>query len=99
MLLKLVPPRYDWIEQSFTTVSLWRLEYMLTYIYLDLFLGKFGRDKVGHTFLAEACRISQVLGLFDTEPSYTSQAPRFVPQEKWDTVRAATAWSLFNFQL
>jgi hypothetical protein len=72
---------------------------MLTYIYPDLFLGKLGRDKAGHMFLAEACRIGQVLGLFDTEPSYTSQAPRLVSQEKWDTVRAVTAWSLFNFQL
>jgi hypothetical protein len=65
----------------------------------DLFLGKIGRDKAGHVYLVEACRMSQELGLFSSELSHASQAPPYVLQEKWSSVRAVTAWSLFNFQL
>jgi hypothetical protein len=65
----------------------------------DLVLGKLGRDKAGHVFLAEACRMSQELGLFSTPSSHPSQSPPSVPQEKWDSVRAVTAWAVFNFQL
>jgi hypothetical protein len=39
------------------------------------------------------------LGLFSLELSHASQAPPYVLQEKWNSVRAVTAWSLFNFQL
>ncbi|KAL5113393.1 hypothetical protein ACEQ8H_008737 [Pleosporales sp. CAS-2024a] len=68
-------------------------------ICLYLFLGKSGRDKSAHVFLAEACRMSEELGLFGRPSAHGSQAPFSVPQEKWELVRAVTAWSLFNFQL
>jgi hypothetical protein len=66
---------------------------------LDLVLGKHGRDKTGHIFLEEACRIGQELGLFNSKMWHASQKPSSVPQETWDRIRAVTAWSLFNFQL
>ncbi|KAF2703392.1 hypothetical protein K504DRAFT_177266 [Pleomassaria siparia CBS 279.74] len=65
---------------------------------LYMVLGKHGRDKVGHTFLVEACRIARDLGLFRVSSS-SSQRPRRVPQDKWEKTRAVTAWALFNFQL
>ncbi|KAF2022988.1 hypothetical protein EK21DRAFT_105527 [Setomelanomma holmii] len=68
-------------------------------ICLYLFLGKHGRDKAGHEFLTEACRMSQVLGLFDNEPSKALRKPIFVTQERWVLVRAVTTWTFFNFQL
>jgi hypothetical protein len=66
---------------------------------IDLFLGKHGRDKAGHEFLAEACRIGQDLGLFDSHPSHPSQPPSSPYHAKLESVRGATAWALFNFQL
>jgi hypothetical protein len=65
----------------------------------DLFLGKHGRDKAGHVFLAEACRIGQLLGMFDSRSLRTSYEPSSLHQEKWNKIRAVTAWTLFNFQL
>lgn len=65
----------------------------------DLVLGKHGQDKVGHTFLEEACRIGRALGFFSSEPASTSQCPTHVSPAKWQTVRAVTAWALFNFQI
>ena len=67
--------------------------------FTDLVLGKHGRDKVGHTFLTEACRIGCDLGLFGDQTVQASQRPLRVSQKKWDRVRAVTAWTLFNFQL
>jgi hypothetical protein len=64
-----------------------------------MFLGKIGRDKAGHVFLVEACRMGQEMGLFSSALSHAFQAPHYISQEKWDSVRAVTAWSLFNFQL
>jgi len=66
---------------------------------IDLFLGKHGRDKAGHTFLAEICQIGQEMGLFESQPSPTPPAPLNVPHAVWRNVRGATAWALFNFQL
>ncbi|KAF2191960.1 hypothetical protein K469DRAFT_555285 [Zopfia rhizophila CBS 207.26] len=66
---------------------------------LYLVLGKHGRDKVGHTFLIEACRIGRDLGLFRLLPSTSIQKPLGVPEAKWERARAVTAWALFNFQL
>jgi hypothetical protein len=66
---------------------------------LDLFLGKVGRDKCGHVFLVEACRMSEELGLFSKHSSYAKHLSASVPQDRWDVVRAVTAWALFNFQL
>jgi len=69
---------------------------------LYMVLGKHGRDKVGHSFLVEACRIAQEIGLFRVSPSTSvllHQKPYGVPAEKWERVRAVTAWALFNFQL
>jgi hypothetical protein len=66
---------------------------------LDLFLGKVGRDKSGHVFLTEACRMSEELGLFSEHSSYAEHNSPSVPERKWDVVRAVTAWALFNFQL
>lgn len=63
---------------------------------LYLVLGKHGRDKVGHTFLVEACRIGRELGLFRLTPMLK---PQGAPNDKWDRVRAVTSWALFNFQL
>jgi hypothetical protein len=65
---------------------------------LFLVLGKHGRDKVGHTFLLEACRISRTLGLFRVSHS-ALQKPSHVPEAKWEKARAVTAWAMFNFQL
>ncbi|KAF2685363.1 hypothetical protein K458DRAFT_23460 [Lentithecium fluviatile CBS 122367] len=64
---------------------------------LFMVLGKHGRDKVGHTFLLEACRIARSLGLFRLAPS-ASQKPPHVCREKWEKARAVSAWALFNFQ-
>jgi hypothetical protein len=66
---------------------------------LYMVLGKHGRDKVGHSFLVEACRIAHEIGLFRILPSTSVQKPYGVPEEKWERVRAVTAWALFNFQL
>lgn len=66
---------------------------------LYLFLGKLGRDKAAHGFLAEACRMSAELGLFGVSPSHTLYRSPSIPQDNVDHVRAVTAWSLFNFQL
>ncbi|KAH7079542.1 hypothetical protein FB567DRAFT_124351 [Paraphoma chrysanthemicola] len=68
-------------------------------ICLYLFLGKHGRDKSGHEFLVEACKISKDLGLFDAQPSHQVHKPQFASQNQWDHVRAVTAWALFSFQL
>ncbi|KAH3912744.1 hypothetical protein HBH56_118810 [Parastagonospora nodorum] len=68
-------------------------------ICLYLFLGKVGRDKSGHVFLTEACRMSEELGLFSEHSSYAEHNSPSVPERKWDVVRAVTAWALFNFQL
>lgn len=65
---------------------------------LFMVLGKHGRDKVGHTFLLEACRIARTLGLFRVSHS-ASQKPSHVSEAKWETARAVSAWALFNFQL
>ncbi|KAF2021291.1 hypothetical protein BU24DRAFT_18465 [Aaosphaeria arxii CBS 175.79] len=64
---------------------------------LYLVLGKHGRDKVGYTMLAEACRIGRDLGLF----RLTSSSPKSssVSSARWEKARAVTAWALFNFQL
>jgi hypothetical protein len=43
--------------------------------------------------------MGEELGLFSPQLSHVSQAPLHVSQEKWDSVRAVTAWALFNFQL
>jgi len=66
---------------------------------LYMVLGKHGRDKVGHCFLVEACRIASEIGLFSILPSTSVQKPYGVPEEKWERARAVTAWTLFNFQL
>ncbi|KAH7413792.1 hypothetical protein DE146DRAFT_749992 [Phaeosphaeria sp. MPI-PUGE-AT-0046c] len=66
---------------------------------LYLFLGKVGRDKAAHEFLAEACRMSYELGLFGASPLHASQRSPSILQDNLDHVRAVTAWSLFNFQL
>ncbi|KAF2826881.1 hypothetical protein CC86DRAFT_406123 [Ophiobolus disseminans] len=68
-------------------------------ICLYLFLGKHGRDKAGHVFLAEACRIGQDLGLFGSESPHATQKHSSIPMNKWSHMRAVTAWTLFNFQL
>ncbi|KAH7396357.1 hypothetical protein BKA66DRAFT_566849 [Pyrenochaeta sp. MPI-SDFR-AT-0127] len=99
-------------ETSMTTVfykearRLWDLESgkdSLTKIQagicLFLVLGKHGRDKVGHTFLLEACRMGRELGLFQVQQPNASQYTPSVPQRRLDEVRAVTAWALFNFQL
>ncbi|KAF2871303.1 hypothetical protein BDV95DRAFT_668628 [Massariosphaeria phaeospora] len=62
-------------------------------------LGKHGRDKVGHAFLVEACRIARDLGLFRLSPTAALRKSHRVPEERWEKVRAVTAWALFNFQL
>ena len=66
---------------------------------LFLVLGKHGRDKVGQTFLHEACRIARNLGLFRVSSASSHQRPEGVSDEKWTRVRSVTAWALFNFQL
>ncbi|KAF2744922.1 hypothetical protein M011DRAFT_407366 [Sporormia fimetaria CBS 119925] len=66
---------------------------------LFMVIGKHGRDKTAHGFLVEACRMGRDLGLFEGGTSPSPQRPSGVSPEKWATVRAATAWSLFNFQL
>lgn len=66
---------------------------------LYLVLGKNGRDKVGHSFLVEACRIARDLGLFRLSSSSHSQKPCGVSDERWERSRAVAAWSIFNFQL
>jgi hypothetical protein len=68
-------------------------------VMIDLFLGKHGRDKAGHEFLAEACQIGQELGLFDSHTSHTPSPPSSPHHAKLESVRGATAWALFNFQL
>jgi hypothetical protein len=60
--------------------------------------GKHGRDKVGHSFLLEACRIARSLGLFRL-PSSPAQNPSHVSFDTWAKARAVSAWALFNFQL
>lgn len=65
-------------------------------------LGKHGRDKVGHGFLVEACRIGRELELFRFSPPTHIQKPYGVPWAQWERAqksRATTAWALFNFQL
>ncbi|KAJ4377619.1 hypothetical protein N0V83_000446 [Neocucurbitaria cava] len=66
---------------------------------LFMVLGKYGRDKVGHTFLLEACRIGRDLGLFQSQPLEASWSRSSETQRKWENVRAVTAWALFNFQM
>ncbi|KAF2465245.1 uncharacterized protein BDR25DRAFT_337166 [Lindgomyces ingoldianus] len=66
---------------------------------LFVVLGKHGRDKVGYTFLVEACRIAQDLGLFTLSETTSAQKPQEVPLEKLERARTVTAWALFNFQL
>ncbi|KAF1847944.1 uncharacterized protein K460DRAFT_279354 [Cucurbitaria berberidis CBS 394.84] len=68
-------------------------------ICLFLVLGKYGRDKVGYTFLEEACRTGRDLGLFQSQAGEASWKTLNGPHERWDKVRAVTAWTLFNFQL
>ncbi|CAO2647272.1 Nn.00g081940.m01.CDS01 [Neocucurbitaria sp. VM-36] len=68
-------------------------------ICLFMVLGKYGRDKVGYTFLLEACRIGRDLGLFQSQPVGASPQLSSEAQRKWGNVRAVTAWALFNFQL
>ncbi|KAH8731934.1 hypothetical protein GQ44DRAFT_766978 [Phaeosphaeriaceae sp. PMI808] len=88
-------------------IRLWKLEdgiSSLTNIHaalcLYLVLGKIGRDNAGHLFLVDACRMSQELGLFRSKTwQSSSPKPLHVPQEKWNTMEAATAWAVFNFQL
>ncbi|KAF2788826.1 hypothetical protein K505DRAFT_254615 [Melanomma pulvis-pyrius CBS 109.77] len=57
-------------------------------------LGKHGRDKVGHTFLVEACRIARHLDLFRVLPSTSIQRPQGITEAKWERSRAVTAWAL-----
>jgi hypothetical protein len=64
-----------------------------------MILGKFGRDKVGHTFLTEACRMARDMGLFRLGPCPAWQKPKGVSWEKWERARGVTTWALFNFQL
>ncbi|KAF2113856.1 hypothetical protein BDV96DRAFT_118510 [Lophiotrema nucula] len=66
---------------------------------LWLVLGKHGRDKVGHTFLLEACRIARELNLFRLLPPNVLPKPSTVSLTKTERVRSVTAWALFNFQL
>jgi hypothetical protein len=76
--------------------SLTRLQAALL---LFLVLGKHGRDKVGHMFLGEACRVGHHIGLFRFSSSSSTQRPPGVSEATWERARAVTAWALFNFQL
>lgn len=82
-----------------STLTHFLASYNFTDEQLDLFLGKVGRDKSGHVFLTEACRMSEELGLFSEYSQYAEHNSPSVPERKWDVVRAVTAWALFNFQL
>lgn len=66
---------------------------------LFLVLGKHGRDKIGHTYLLEACRMGRDLGFFDESPTLTNHMPLEANDVEWVHVRAVTAWALFNFQI
>ncbi|KAF2269450.1 hypothetical protein CC78DRAFT_575010 [Lojkania enalia] len=66
---------------------------------LFLILGKHGRDKVGHMFLAEGCRMALDLGLFRVLPAASTAHAQEAPRKKLERVRAVTAWALFNFQI
>lgn len=68
-------------------------------ICLFLVLGKHGRDKVGYTFLVEACKIAGNMNLFASGFHPAGQSASRVSQNSWERVRAVTAWALFNFQL
>ncbi|KAF2851922.1 hypothetical protein T440DRAFT_516896 [Plenodomus tracheiphilus IPT5] len=68
-------------------------------ICLFLVLGKHGRDKVGYTFLAEACQIAHRMDLFAIESPSASQSTSHASQTNWQRVQGVTAWALFNFQL
>ncbi|KAH7135056.1 hypothetical protein B0J11DRAFT_575675 [Dendryphion nanum] len=64
---------------------------------LFLVLGKHGRDKVGHSFLVEACRIARDLGLFRVASSSSQIKPQGVSFVKWTRVRAVTATMSFVY--
>ncbi|KAF2728171.1 hypothetical protein EJ04DRAFT_109897 [Polyplosphaeria fusca] len=65
---------------------------------LFMVLGKHGRDKVGHVFLLEACRMARELGLFRLGHA-SAPASQTTSSKKMGKVRCVTAWALFNFQL
>ncbi|KAF3009503.1 hypothetical protein E8E13_003784 [Curvularia kusanoi] len=64
-----------------------------------LVLAKYGRDREGHKFLAEACKSAQKLGLFDFESPYNKATPTHISADRWNRARAVTAWAVYNFQL
>jgi hypothetical protein len=65
-------------------------------------LGKIGRDKVGHFYLAEACDLGQYFGMHGPEGGVSlayTRKPNGIPSDQWLAAVGVTAWSLFNFQL
>jgi hypothetical protein len=66
---------------------------------LYMVLGKNGRDKAGHTYLVDACRMARDLGLSCLSTSTQLLKPFEVSDGRWERARAVTAWALFNFQL
>jgi hypothetical protein len=67
---------------------------------LYLILGKLGRDKVGHFYLVEACKLGERLGMYG--PGFGTghvRKPEGISSEQWLGAKGVTAWSLFNFQL
>lgn len=69
---------------------------------LYLILGKLGRDKVGHFYLQEACKLGEHFSLHGPESPYgpgDARKPKSLSREQWMQAKGVTAWSLFNFQL
>lgn len=66
---------------------------------LYLVLAKYGRDREGQSFLTEACKSAQNLGLFDFESPHNKTTPTHISVDRWNRARAVTAWAVHNFQL
>lgn len=70
---------------------------------IDVALRKHGGDKIGHSYLLEACRIGRDLGIFDGHTPLRNQGGPDYYGEEWNKeltkVLAVTAWALFNFQM
>ena len=64
---------------------------------LYLVSAKHGRDKAGHNFLVDACRMGQELGLFTIQTPLNKEED--LAEDKLSRLRTVTAWGLFNFQL